>query len=146
MKLSVQSGEIIIDPFNGASLSREELEGRLEPYLAQQGYVQARPLSAYLEPAHPREILVRMLRNLKALFSGQQGWHSLLAVQKRLVILLPDEVTELRDRGLAYANLECPQAALKDLEAYLLELPYAPDAPALKERLPELREAANKFN
>jgi len=146
MKLSVQSGEIIIDPFNGASLSREELEERLEPYLAQQGPAPALPLSAYLEPAQPREILVRMLRNLKALFSDQQHWHSLLAVQKRLVILLPDEVTELRDRGLAYANLECPQAALKDLEAYLLDRPYAPDADALKERLPELREAANKFN
>src|SRR3546814_7075102 len=26
MKLSVQSGDIILDPFNGASLSREELE------------------------------------------------------------------------------------------------------------------------
>ena len=35
MKLTVQSGEIIIDPFNGASLSREELEERLEPYLSQ---------------------------------------------------------------------------------------------------------------
>lgn len=146
MKLSVQSGEIIIDPFNGASLSREELEERLEPYLAQQGYAHALPLSAYLEPAQPREILVRMLRNLKALFTDQQRWNSLLAVQKRLVILLPEEVTELRDRGLAYANLECPQAALSDLETYLLERPHAPDAAALKERLPELRQAANKLN
>jgi len=146
MKLSVQSGEIIIDPFNGASLSREELEERLEPYLAQQPDIAAQPLSAYLRPAQPREILARMLRNLKALYTDQQRWHLLLAVQKRLVILLPDEVTELRDRGLAYANLECPQAALKDLEAYLMDSPYAPDATALKERLPELREAASKFN
>jgi regulator of sirC expression with transglutaminase-like and TPR domain len=146
MKLSVQSGEIIIDPFNGASLSREELEERLEPYLAQQPDTTAQPLSAYLRPAQPREILARMLRNLKALYTDQQRWHLLLAVQKRLVILLPDEVTELRDRGLAYANLECPQAALKDLEAYLMDSPYAPDASALKERLPELREAASKFN
>jgi regulator of sirC expression with transglutaminase-like and TPR domain len=146
MKLSVQSGEIIIDPFNGASLSREELEERLEPYLAQQGYTSALPLSAYLEPAQPREILVRMLRNLKSLFSDRQHWRRLLAVQKRLVILLPGEVTELRDRGLTYANLECPQAALQDLEAYLMDRPYAPDAAALKQRLPELREASKKIN
>lgn len=146
MKLSVQSGEIIIDPFNGASLSREELEERLEPYLAQQGYPSELPLSAYLQPAHPREILVRMLRNLKALFAEQQHWRRLLAVQKRLVILLPDEITELRDRGLAYANLECPHAALQDLEAYLLERPYAPDAAGLREKLPKLREAGKKLN
>jgi regulator of sirC expression with transglutaminase-like and TPR domain len=146
MKLSVQSGEIIIDPFNGASLSREELEERLEPYLAQQDYPSNLPLSAYLQPAQPREILVRMLRNLKTLFAEQQRWRSLLAVQKRLVILLPDEITELRDRGLAYANLECPQAALQDIEAYLSERPYAPDAVELRERLPELREAGKNLN
>jgi regulator of sirC expression with transglutaminase-like and TPR domain len=146
MKLTVQSGEIIIDPFNGASLSREELEERLEPYLAQQDYPSDLPLSAYLQPAHPREILVRMLRNLKALFADQQRWRNLLAVQKRLVIVLPDEVSEVRDRGLAYANLECPQAALQDIEVYLAQRPHAPDAEALRERLPDLREAGRKLN
>jgi regulator of sirC expression with transglutaminase-like and TPR domain len=146
MKLTVQSGEIIIDPFNGASLSREELEERLEPYLVQQDYPTDLPLSAYLQPAHPREILVRMLRNLKTLFAEQQRWRCLLAVQKRLVILLPDEVTEVRDRGLAYANLECPQAALQDIETYLAERPYAADADALRERLPDLRKAGKNLN
>lgn len=141
MKLSVQSGEIIIDPFNGASLSREELEERLEPYLAEQGYPSGVPLTAYLQPAHPREILVRMLRNLKALFSEQEHWRSLLAVQKRLVILLPDDITELRDRGLAYANIDHPLAALQDLETYLSERPHAVDAASLREKLPELRKA-----
>jgi len=145
MKLSVQSGEIIIDPFNGTSLSREELEDRLEPYLVQQAHASDLPLSAYLQPAAPRDILVRMLRNLKTLFTEQERWRSLLAVQKRLVILLPDEITELRDRGLAFANLDRPLAALKDLEAYLSERPYAVDAEALREKIPELRKAGKRL-
>jgi len=146
MKLSVQSGDIVLDPFNGASLSREELEERLEPYFEQRSYPGAIPLSYYLHAAHPREILVRMLRNLKVLFLEHMRWQRVLSVQQRLLILLPDEITERRDRGLAYANLECPQAALLDLEAYLAERPYAADAEVLRNKLPELREASRRLN
>lgn len=146
MKLSVPSGEIVLDPFNGASLSREELEERLEPYLEQHNYPGTIPLSYYLHAAHPREILVRMLRNLKALFLEHERWQSLLGVQQRLMILLPEEVAERRDRGLAYANLECPQAALDDLEAYLVERPYAADAEMLRSMLPDLRDASKRLN
>lgn len=146
MKMSVQSGDIVLDPFNGASLSREDLEERLEPYLEQQSYPGSIPLAYYLHPAHPREVLVRMLRNLKSLFVEQAQWQRFLEVQQRLMILLPEEITERRDRGLAYANLECPQAALEDLEAYLTERPYAEDAAELRDKLPELREASRRLN
>jgi regulator of sirC expression with transglutaminase-like and TPR domain len=146
MKLSVQAGEIILDPFNGESLSREELEERLEPFLEPDDYMADITLAAYLQPAHPRDILVRMLRNLKALFMERLHWDRVLGVQERLVILLPRDITERRDRGLAFAHMECPQAALLDLEAYLAERPDAPDAPAMRARLPELREAARRIN
>ena len=146
MKLSVQSGEIILDPFNGASLSREELEERLEPYAEESGDADDLTLAAYLHAAHPRDILVRMLRNLKSLFAEHRRWQRLLGVQERLVILLPDEIAERRDRGLTYANLQCPKAALHDLEAYLSERPYANDADMLRTRLPELREASRRLN
>lgn len=146
MKLSVQSGDIVLDPMNGVSLSREELEERLEPYFEQQQRSGPVPLSYYLHAAQPRDILVRMLRNLKALFVEQMRWQQVLGVQQRLVILLPDDVAERRDRGLAYASLECPQAALEDLEAYLAERPYAPDAESLRDKLPELRDASRRLN
>ncbi|GAC1413316.1 MAG: tetratricopeptide repeat protein [Burkholderiaceae bacterium] len=145
MKLSVQSGEIVLDPFNGSSLSREELEERLEPILMSAG----KSLSAlgfYLQPASARDILVRMLRNLKAVFTEEHAWRRLLGVQERLVILLPNDVAERRDRGLVYANLECPQAALVDLELYLSQRPGAVDADALTRRLPGLRQAAKRLN
>jgi len=146
MKLSVQSGDIIIDPFNGASLSREDLEERLEMYLDQNASTSEIPLVRYLQSAHPREILVRMLRNLKTLFVEHQLWQRVLGVQQRLVILLPDDITEKRDRGLIFANLDCPMAALQDFEAYLSERPYASDAELLREKLPDLREACKKMN
>lgn len=151
MKLSVQSGEIVLDPMTGSSLSREELEERLEPYLERQaldddGEGDELPLAAYLRAAHPREILARMLRNLKAIFMDSQRWQQVLDVQERLVILLPEEVTERRDRGLARANLGQAQPALEDLEAYLALRPHAEDAQGLREMLPELRDALRKPN
>ncbi|MDO8299095.1 SirB1 family protein [Lacisediminimonas sp.] len=146
MKLSVSSGDIILDPFNGASLSREDLEERLEPYIEQGAQPAQLPLALYLREAQPRHILARMLRNLKSLHASTPDWRNLLKVQERLVILLPDEMEELRDRGLTYAELECPQAALRDLRAYLQARPDAPDGPALRQRLPELERAAGRMN
>ena len=146
MKLSVKNGDIILDPFNGASLSREELEERLEPYFLQPQDSASLPMASLLEDAQPRVILVRVLRNLKALYAEQPRWQQFLNVQQRLVVLLPDEISERRDRGLAFANLDCPQAALQDLEAYLVRCPDASDAELLRDRLSDLRAATRKLN
>ena len=146
MTLSVKNGDIILDPFNGASLSREELEERLEPYFLQPQDSASLPMASLLEDAQPRVILVRMLRNLKALYAEQPRWQQFLNVQQRLVVLLPDEISERRDRGLAFANLDCPQAALQDLEAYLVRCPDASDAELLRDRLSDLRAATRKLN
>jgi regulator of sirC expression with transglutaminase-like and TPR domain len=146
MKLSVQAGDIILDPFSGESLSREELEERLEPFLRTDDYALELTLASYLQPAHPRDILERMLRNLKALYLENKHWQRVLGVQQRLVLLLPDDITERRDRGLVYAHLDSPQEALQDLEAYLAKCPHAGDAETLRRKLPELREAARRIN
>ncbi|WP_353152948.1 SirB1 family protein [Herminiimonas fonticola] len=146
MKLSVQSGQVVLDPFNGSSLSREELEERVEPYILQQDFPDDFQFNTYLDAASPRDILVRMLRNLKLLFMQQEHWQRLLEVQERLLILLPRDITERRDRGLAYANLECPLAAVQDIEAYLEQRPYAMDAAELRARLPDLRDAIGRLN
>ncbi|MFT5533261.1 MAG: regulator of sirC expression with transglutaminase-like and TPR domain [Burkholderiaceae bacterium] len=145
MKLSTQAGEIILDPVNGSSLSREELEERLEPFVDQIRQA-GRPLSTYLEPASAREILTRMLRNLKSLFFEYDRWQSLLDVQQRLLILLPGDVSERRDRGLAYAQLDCPNPALEDIEAYLAARPDATDAGLLRDQLPLLKAAIRRIN
>jgi regulator of sirC expression with transglutaminase-like and TPR domain len=101
-------------------------------------------LSNYLHEAHPRDILVRMLRNLKALFLEKGRWQDLLAVQQRLMILLPEEILERRDRGLAHAYLNHPQDALDDLRAYLEARPHAPDAEQLRQRIPQLEQDARR--
>ncbi|HSI46916.1 MAG TPA: tetratricopeptide repeat protein [Ideonella sp.] len=141
VKLRMPAGEVILDPINGRSLSREELEERLEPFVQQQGLIGdfETPLGLFLQAAAPRDMLARMLGNLKAIHRQSEDWVALLAVQQRMVCLLPEQWEERRDRGLAYAELGQASAALSDLVTYLQHCPAAPDAPALEARVEALR-------
>ena len=76
VKVHMPRGEVIIDPFNGRSLSRETLEERLLPYRQQQGLLDddAIPLGLFLQPTPGRDIIARMLRNLKEIHRGALDW------------------------------------------------------------------------
>lgn len=136
-----RQGEVLIDPFTGHSLSREELSELLLPYRRSHGLEgeDEAPLGLFLQSASAREVLARMLRNLKEIHRNDESWASLLAVQRRLVVLLPRNWDERRDRGLAYAELGCHREAAEDLATYLDHRPAAEDAAVLTERLTELR-------
>ncbi|WP_295646501.1 SirB1 family protein [uncultured Methylibium sp.] len=141
VKVRMPKGEVVIDPFTGQSLSRDELDERLVPYKRRQG-LQGEfdmPLGLFLQPASPREVLARMLRNLKEIHRSAEDWPRLLAVQQRLVLLLPREWDERRDRGLAQAELGVWDAAADDLDAYVAHSPQAEDRRAIAERAAELR-------
>ena len=144
VKCSMSQGEVIIDPFSGRSLSREDLDERLQPYRQQQGLVgdYEVPLGLFLQSATPRDILARLLRNLKEIHRMAQDWPRMLAVQERLVRVLPQDWQERRDRGLLHAELEQWSAAAADLQAYLENMGDAPDASALNDRLQEVRRLA----
>jgi regulator of sirC expression with transglutaminase-like and TPR domain len=73
----------------------------------------------YLQAATPRDILARMLRNLKEIHQSQKDYPRLLSVLDRLVILQPEMWDERRDRGLAHAACGHTKQAIADLEAYL---------------------------
>jgi regulator of sirC expression with transglutaminase-like and TPR domain len=141
MRQGRQHGEVLIDPFSGRSLSREELAEMLQPYRRSQGLPEEdeAPLGLFLQTASHREVLARMLRNLKQIHQSEEEWAALLAVQRRLVVLLPLDWEERRDRGLAYAELGLWREAAEDLAAYLEHRPSADDAGAVGERLSELR-------
>jgi regulator of sirC expression with transglutaminase-like and TPR domain len=139
-KVHMPQGEIVIDPFTGQSMSRDALDALLVPYRrrsARNGLTEA-PLGSFLQPARPREVIARMLRNLKEVFRSSQDAARLLGIAERLVILLPDAWEERRDRGLVHAALGARFPAMADLAGYLEHAPDAPDRPAIRKRLAEL--------
>ncbi|QET00709.1 MULTISPECIES: SirB1 family protein [Cupriavidus] len=141
VRMTIPAGEVVLDPLTGETLSKEQLQEMLDPYLEREGIDDPNqvPLGLFLQVASHREIIARMLRNLKAIYLQESRWQRLLAVQNRLVILLPNSIEEVRDRGLAYANLECFRPALEDLEAYVQARPDAADTTQIRDRMPALR-------
>ena len=137
VKLHMPQGEVVIDPFTGVSLSRDDLDERLQPYRVQQGLVGDNevPLGLFLQMATPRDALARLLRNLKEIHRSAGDATRWLAVQERLVILLPQALEERRDRGLALAQIGRIEGAAIDVAAYLQHHSDAPDADALMRRL-----------
>ena len=135
-----QPGEVVIDPFSGHSLSRDELDELLAPYKRNRG-LQGEfdvPLDLFLQAATAREVVARMLRNLKEIHRGARDWRRLLQVQERLVVLLPQAWEERRDRGLVCADLGLAAAAARDLSDYLEHTVDAPDRAQISVRLAAL--------
>ena len=143
LKVNLPNGQVVIDPLDGQSLSREELAERLEPYRRSNGLVDEfeAPLGLYLQVAPPRDIIARMLHNLKEIHKAQEDWVRLIPVQDRLIVLLPHAWTEYRDRGLAHAEAGHSGQALRDLETYLVNAQEGPDLDAIAQRVAELKRA-----
>jgi len=141
VKLKMPQGEVVIDPFTGHSLGREELDELLLPYRKRQGLEGEfeMPLGLFLQAASPREVLARMLRNLKEIHRAAHDLPRLLAVLQRLVILLPQAWEERRDRGLAYGEMGLHEPAALDLEDYLMHQPEAADHDVIRSHLQTLR-------
>ena len=145
VKVNLPKGQVVIDPFTGQSLSREELAERLHPLHQREARPDdmTLPLGLYLQPAAPRDIMGRMLSNLKHIYRQQEDWARLITVLDRLVVLYPRSWPEYRDRGLALAEKGEAQRAQADLEIYLASAEDAKDLEAVADRLADLRRAAS---
>jgi regulator of sirC expression with transglutaminase-like and TPR domain len=143
VKVNLPMGQVVIDPMDGKSLSREQLSERLEPYRRNSGLLDEleTPLGLYLQTAPSRDIIARMLHNLKEIHKAQSDWVRLLAVQERLIVLLPESWTEYRDRGLVHAQLGHTEQALADLECYLVHADESVNLDAIADWVDALRRS-----
>ena len=123
---------VFIDPFDrGALKSRADLTAML-------GKLFGRPveLSAdYVRHCGKKEILSRMLGNLKAIYDKNSDLARLLSVLDRIVILDPGAHDHIHERARVYLRLECFAQACADLETYLRLAPHAPDAGRVRDQL-----------
>ena len=141
VKVKLPMGQAMIDPVSGKSHSAESLSELLEPYRRRSALLSAyeAPLGLYLQAATPRDIIARMLRNLKEIHQTQSDWQRLLAVQERMVVLLPESWSEFRDRGLAHAALGHKTQAVADLECYLVHADGVIDVDSIAQKVDALR-------
>jgi regulator of sirC expression with transglutaminase-like and TPR domain len=151
VRLKVRGGVLILDPFaGGAPQSEPELRERLARVIpegvAAGVAVSDLPLDQFLEAASKRQILGRVLRNLKAIYRDTDRPEALLAVLNRMLVVHPDAPGELRDRGFVYQRLECWRPALQDLTDYLQRDPEAADVTEVRAALVELAARCARLN
>jgi regulator of sirC expression with transglutaminase-like and TPR domain len=151
VRLRLRGAMLVLDPFSeGVALTEADLRERLQrviPEGAAGGVpVEALPLDQFLEPASKRQILARLLRNLKSIYREADRPERLLDVLNRMLVVAPGAHGELRERGLLYQRLECYRAALKDLQDYSALEPEAPDIDDVRVKLLELSARCARLN
>jgi regulator of sirC expression with transglutaminase-like and TPR domain len=146
VKCQVRDGAIVLDPYaKGSSLSLDDLCARLRSL---HNGVDPEPdhIRAMLAIASNKEILARILRNLKGIYLEHREFTKAVAAMDRLVALAPRAADEYRDRGRVYLELECFRAALADFRSYLVLKPDAEDAGLVQRKAAELEQIASRLN
>jgi regulator of sirC expression with transglutaminase-like and TPR domain len=133
---------LLVDPFNGRIIDAEDCQERLDTIYGGQA-----PLTdAHLRPVSTRDILARLLRNLKGVYAQAGLYRRALSIIERILLVAPDAVEERRDRGALLAQLGRYSEAINDVRAYLKRAPNAPDAERVTEQLKQMQAQLARLN
>ena len=151
VRLRLRGALLVLDPFSGGEPQSEaDLRARLRRVIPEGATgpvpLEELPLEQFLEPAGKRQILARLLRNLKAIYREADKPERQLDVLTRMLVVAPAAHGELRERGLLYQRLECYRAALKDLSDYSTLEPDAADAEEVRARVVKLSAICARLN
>jgi regulator of sirC expression with transglutaminase-like and TPR domain len=132
VKYTGPEGDVVLDPFlGGITLDHQQLAHKIQTMYGEQNPLLAQ-IPQLLAPASKKEILLRMLRNLKGVYLQKNDFPRTLSVIERILLIAPDVPAEIRDRGSVHQRLGHLQAALHDFQRYLALAPRAEDAEAVR--------------
>ena len=118
-----------VDVFNrGEILFKQDCQDKLNQIYPEPVKLE----SHFLSPISNRQILARMLNNLKYIYLHQGNFNKALNVMGGILMLFPENPDELRDRGLLYYQLNRWQEAARDLQSYITILPNGEDVSMIK--------------
>ncbi len=129
--------DLLIDPYDGGTLRFQDQSQEL---LDRVYGGMVRVNESFLKMAGPREMLVRLLTNLKSIYLNVQDHKRALAAVDRILLIRPIAAGEIRDKGVILARMGRNQEALEQLEAYLNVAPQANDSQRILEMVSQLRE------
>ena len=143
VRCNVSGGMIYIDPYEGGRLlSEQECRERVTRVL--KGKIGFDPL--WLEPVSHKQLLVRLLSNLKHIYFRKGEYVRALSTCDRILLLMPDSPVEWRDRGAIHLQLKQYARALRDLMAYVELAPHARDTGSVERQIREIRQLIAQMN
>ena len=135
--------QILLDPFNGGAILTPDLCADLVARAVGQ---RVSLTEADFAPVTKRQLLGRMLRNLKGIYWQREEWEKAVEIVNRLLVLEPTAGGEWRDRGVALAHLGDFRRGLADWERYLTDFPNAPDGEKVRGQLRRVRQRLSQLN
>jgi regulator of sirC expression with transglutaminase-like and TPR domain len=134
-----ENAGIFVDPFNrGEILFEQDCQQRLDEAYQQQLKLD----SSWLAPVSNKQILVRMLNNLKFIYLHRREIDKALSTMSGILKIYPDQTVEIRDRGLLYYQLNRWSEAIVDLEYYLKVAPQSEDASMIEALLNKMNRVS----
>jgi regulator of sirC expression with transglutaminase-like and TPR domain len=135
--------EFFLDPFNrGDLLTRDDCRDRLYERYGDSIEFDERLLARVTN----RQILWRMLNNLKEIYLKAHAFDKGLAIVDMMLMVDPEEIPQFRDRGLLRLQLRQFEGASRDLEHYLRHSAGADDREEIEHHLKELRRIRATMN
>ena len=131
---------VLLDPFDSGRLRFEDQAQELLDRVYG-GLVRLQP--EFLESTGKKGVLVRLLKNLKAIYLNARDDRKALAAIERILLIRPTAAGELRDRGMLLARTGRVGEAIADLQMYLSSAPEAPDARRVRNMIERLGREAN---
>ena len=128
--------DLLIDPFDEGKV---RFEDQAQELLDQVYGGVVRVQEGFLKRASKRDMLTRLLANLKGIYVKVGDHARALAVVERILLITPTSRGENRSRGLLLARMGRESEAVEQLEAYLKLVPDAPDAERIRTVVADLR-------
>ena len=143
VRYAEEDRDIYIDPFDrGVILTRAECVIRLKKIFGRESELAA----DHLRPVSSRQILVRMLNNLRSIYIQQEKWERALRVVEWTQVATPEDALLCREIGALCFHLGERKRAGEAWGEYLLRVPDAPDSEAIRAALASLKEAPHRVN
>ena len=131
---------LLVDPFDGG---RIRFEDEAQELLDKVYGGMVRMQDQFLRLATKRDMIHRLLVDLKGLYVNVHDDERALRTIERLLLLRPDSPGERRDRGMLLVKLGRASEAMEQLQEYLDYAPQAADAPRVRSLLERLERDGN---
>jgi regulator of sirC expression with transglutaminase-like and TPR domain len=124
--------DIFVDPFAQGEIL---LEADCQRKLTQLHGKNFQFRRSYLDVVDHRQILTRMLHNLKGIYWNEQNYAKAVGIIEKILLINPRSASEFRDRGFAHHQLNHLSSAIDDLSRYLELQPGAHDAEEVRKKI-----------
>jgi regulator of sirC expression with transglutaminase-like and TPR domain len=143
VRLPGEPRDLLLDPYKRGMMVHEEdcRQMLLESTGGRMSYDPALTASV-----GKRDMVARLLHNLKGAYLRAGDDAQALAAVERLLVLKPDDPEEIRDRGLLLFRMQKYGAALDSLNAYLAAAAGAADRETIESHVRTLRQLLATLN